>query len=135
MNFSFFLYLSLFFLFFSNGMLLFFFGCVCLCFFFFVFMYVDKSMNDPLFRADKTLIRLQGLVPANDKQAQSEYQDALDLFVEKAEEGNGMAFISSWGEANPGGGKDRVALFIERSKKDVIDAKDALTTVKRILKI
>ena len=96
---------------------------------------IVKSMNDPLFRADKTLIRLQGLVPVNDKQAQSDYQDALDLFVEKAEEGNGMAFISSWGEANPGGGKDRVAMFIERSKKDVIEAKDALTTVKRILNI
>lgn len=93
-----------------------------------------KSMEDPLFRADKTLIRLQNLVPAKDNQAQSDYQDALDIFIEKAEEGNGMAYISSWGEANPGGGKDRVAMFIERSKKDVIEAKDALATVKRVLK-
>ena len=92
-----------------------------------------KNMDDPLFRADKTLIRLQNLVPDNDPKAQAEYQDALDTWVEKAEEGSGMAYISSWGEANPGGGKDRVALFIERSKKDVIEARDSLATVIRIL--
>uniref|UniRef100_A0A7S1G1C7 Uncharacterized protein n=1 Tax=Corethron hystrix TaxID=216773 RepID=A0A7S1G1C7_9STRA len=92
-----------------------------------------KSMNDPLFRADKTLIRLQNLVPDNDSKAQAAFQDALDVFVEKADEGNGMAFISSWGEANPGGGKDRVALFIERSRKDVVDTRESLSTVIRIL--
>jgi len=92
-----------------------------------------KSMEDPLFRADKTLIRLQNIVPAKDTQAQNDYQDALDLFIEKADEGNGMAYISSWGESNPGGGKDRVAMFIERSRKDVIEAKDALAVVKRVL--
>jgi hypothetical protein len=28
----------------------------------------------------------------------------------ESEEGSGMAYISSWVESNPGGGKDRVAL-------------------------
>mmetsp|Transcript_15654 Transcript_15654/g.28465 ORF Transcript_15654/g.28465 Transcript_15654/m.28465 type:complete len:266 (-) Transcript_15654:2378-3175(-) len=92
-----------------------------------------KSMNDPLFRADKTLIRLQGLVPSNDSKAQADYQDAVDSWMEKAEEGNGMAYISSWGESNPGGGKDRVALFIERSRKDVVECRDSLATIIRIL--
>lgn len=94
-----------------------------------------KNMNDPLFRADKTLIRLQNLIPSQDSEAQAEYQDALDTWVEKSEEGSGMAYLSSWGEANPGGGKDRVALFIERSKKDVIEARDSLATVMRLLDI
>jgi len=44
-----------------------------------------------------------------------------------------MAFVSSWGEANPGGGKDRVKLFIERAKNNVIKSKDALKTVMDIL--
>lgn len=92
-----------------------------------------KSMNDPLFRADKTLMRLQPLV--TDPKDEVEYQDALDTWMEKAEEGNGMAFISSWGEANPGGGKDRVALFIERAKKDVEASRDSLATVIRILRV
>ena len=44
-----------------------------------------------------------------------------------------MAFVSSWGEANPGGGKDRVRLFIERSKKNVIESRDGLKKVMDIL--
>ena len=44
-----------------------------------------------------------------------------------------VAFVSSWGEANPGGGKDRVKLFIERSKKNVIVSRDSLKTVMDIL--
>ena len=55
--------------------------------------------------------------------------------MEKSEEGNGLAFISSWGEANPGGGKDRVALFIERSRNDVIESRDVLATAIRILNL
>eukprot|EP00594_Rhizosolenia_setigera_P014610 CAMPEP_0178954796 /NCGR_PEP_ID=MMETSP0789-20121207/9209_1 /TAXON_ID=3005 /ORGANISM="Rhizosolenia setigera, Strain CCMP 1694" /LENGTH=228 /DNA_ID=CAMNT_0020636277 /DNA_START=95 /DNA_END=781 /DNA_ORIENTATION=+ len=90
-----------------------------------------KSMEDPLFRADKTLMRLQTAYAQDDP----DFQDAVDVFMEKAEEGNGMAFISSWGEANPGGGKDRVELFIERSKKDVIESKQSLETVIRILNL
>jgi hypothetical protein len=44
-----------------------------------------------------------------------------------------MAFVSSWGEANPGGGKDRVELFIERSKKNVMESRDGLKRVLDIL--
>jgi hypothetical protein len=89
-----------------------------------------KSMDDPLFRADKTLIRLQSLVP---DESSAKYQDAVDIWLEKAEEGSGLAYVSSWGESNPGGGKDRVELFIERSRKDVIEARDVLGTVITIL--
>jgi len=89
-----------------------------------------KSMNDPLFRADKTLLRLQTLVPSD---YEIDYMEAMEKFNEKAEEGNGIAFISSWGEANPGGGKDRIDFFIERSRKNLIDAKDSLGAVVKIL--
>ena len=89
-------------------------------------------MDDPLFKADKTLRRLEALVPASDE---SDYLDAVELWAEKADEGNGMAYVSSWGEANPGGGKDRVAYYIERSKSNVIACRDALATGMRILQI
>lgn len=36
-------------------------------------------------------------------------------------------------KANPGGGKDRVALFIERSRKDVIESRDVLGTAIKVL--
>ncbi|MGK3740151.1 MAG: hypothetical protein ACI90V_006999 [Bacillariaceae sp.] len=44
-----------------------------------------------------------------------------------------MAFISRWGESNPGGGKDRVELFIERSRKNIVAARNSLATVIDIL--
>eukprot|EP00339_Tiarina_fusa_P015653 CAMPEP_0117049158 /NCGR_PEP_ID=MMETSP0472-20121206/33970_1 /TAXON_ID=693140 ORGANISM="Tiarina fusus, Strain LIS" /NCGR_SAMPLE_ID=MMETSP0472 /ASSEMBLY_ACC=CAM_ASM_000603 /LENGTH=211 /DNA_ID=CAMNT_0004762511 /DNA_START=66 /DNA_END=701 /DNA_ORIENTATION=- len=91
-----------------------------------------RATNDPLFRADKTLMRLMADVPA-DKEI--EYMQAMELFAEKAEEASSMAFVSSWGEANPGGGKDRVQLFIERSKTMVMQSRDSLGTVIDILEI
>jgi len=89
-----------------------------------------KSMNDPLFKAEVTMMRLKDIVP-NDSEI--EFYDAIDAFSQNAEEANSMAFVSSWGESNPGGGKDRIQLFIERSKKNVIVARDALKTVMDIL--
>jgi hypothetical protein len=95
----------------------------------------SKSMNDPLFKAEKRLFRLQALVPDSDTDAQARYQEALETFSEKSDEGTGMAFVSSWGESNPGGGKDRVELFIERSKKNVIDVRESLKTMIEILRL
>jgi hypothetical protein len=89
-----------------------------------------KDTNDPLFKVEKTLMRLQAEVP---REFDDEFQTAMEQVAEAAEEGSGMAYISSWGEANPGGGKDRVELFIERSKNDVIAVRDSLATVIRIL--
>ena len=89
-----------------------------------------KSMNDPLFKADKTLKALSGLVPSDDS---VDYLEAMEKFGEASEEASGMAYISSWGEANPGGGKDRVEYWIERSKKNVTDARDSLGVALRIL--
>ena len=91
-----------------------------------------KSTNDPLFKVDKTLARLGNLVPS-DKDL--DYFEAVENLLQNAEEASSMAFVSSWGEANPGGGKDRVEIFIERSKKNVIVSKQSLETVMKILDI
>ncbi|GAX25774.1 hypothetical protein FisN_8Hh324 [Fistulifera solaris] len=91
-----------------------------------------KSIKDPLFKADKTMRRLERLVPAS---RESDYIEAIEKFSEAAEEASNMAYVSSWGEANPGGGKDRVELFIERAKKNVIDARDSLSTVIEICEL
>lgn len=91
-----------------------------------------RNTNDPLFKADKTMRRLESLVPAD---RQVDYLEAMEKWSEAADEGSGMAYISSWGEANPGGGKDRVELFIERARKNVIDSRDSLRTVIEILNI
>lgn len=64
-----------------------------------------KNVNDPLFKAEKTFRRLEILVPG-DKEAA--YLEAVEKWQEAADEGSGIAFVSSWGEANPGGGKGKV---------------------------
>lgn len=89
-------------------------------------------MNDPLFNADKAMLRLKGYVPAD---KETDYYEAVEKFAENAEEASSMAFVSSWGEANPGGGKDRVIVFIERSKKNVIASRDSLKTVIDLLNL
>ncbi len=89
-----------------------------------------KSTSDPLFKAESTMMRLKAYVPID---RESDYYDAIDAFTLNAEEANSMAFVSSWGEANPGGGKDRVRLFIERSRNNVVKSRDSLRTVMDIL--
>ena len=91
-----------------------------------------RSTTDPLFKVDKTLRRLESLVPSD---RTVEYLDAVEKLAEAADEASGMAYVSSWGEANPGGGKDRVEYFIERAKKNVMDARESLGTVIDILQI
>jgi len=40
-----------------------------------------------------------------------------------------MAFISQFGEYNPGGGKDEVLKYLNESKKQVISAEKALKNI------
>ena len=63
------------------------------------------------------------------------YQAAVDSYLQSSDEGSGLAYISSWGEANPGGGKDRIELFIERSKQDVLNCQKNLGIVRDVLGI
>jgi hypothetical protein len=89
-----------------------------------------RATDDPLFRAEKTLRRLYVLAPPD---RDVDYFEAVERYAESADEASGMAYISSWGEANPGGGKDRVELFIERARNNVVMAHESLGTVIEIL--
>jgi len=92
-----------------------------------------KSMNDPLFKADKTLRRLEDLVPAA---RDADYFDAVERWSTAVEEASGMAYTSSWaGPQNPNGGDDSIAYYLERAKKQVTDARDALATAISILQL
>lgn len=52
-----------------------------------------KSTLDPLFRADKLMIRATPLVAEAKQEA---YGDAVDRYMEKAQMGSTMAYTSSW---------------------------------------
>ena len=88
-----------------------------------------KSMNDPLFKADALMIRAE---PLAEKQFEK-YAALVDRWVEKADDGNVMAYVSSWGEANPGGGQSEVARYLEKSRKGVVESADILKQICDIL--
>jgi hypothetical protein len=60
----------------------------------------------------------------------------LETFFEAAEDwnsamalSNSMAFISQFGEYNPGGGQDSVLKYLNESKKAVIQAQGSLKRI------
>ena len=90
-----------------------------------------KSINDPLFKADKTLLRLEPLVPAS---KEVDFLECLEKWQATADEASGMAYTSSWaGPQNPNGGDDAIDYYLERAKKQVQDARATLGNVISIL--
>lgn len=92
-----------------------------------------KSMNDPLFKAGDLMMRASPMVQSDADF--DRYNDAMTKWTQKADSGNIMAYVSSWGEANPGGGQDEIARYLEKSRKDVVDSANLLKTVMDILSI
>ncbi len=54
-----------------------------------------KSTNDPLFKADKLMLKAAPLV---DPDSFEDYLDIVERYREKADQGSMMAYTSSWGE-------------------------------------
>ena len=48
---------------------------------------------------------------------------------------NSMAFISQFGEYNPGGGKDEVLKYLDESKKQVVIVRDCLRTILQVVNV
>ena len=86
-----------------------------------------RSTTDPLFQIEKVFSKAKNMDLDPDK---------LDAFFEATEDwnsamnmSNSMAFISQFGEYNPGGGKDEVLKYLNESKKQVLLARDALKVI------
>ena len=85
-----------------------------------------KSMEDPLFRAGDLMLRASTLVSdANFDR----YNEQMEKWNNKADAGNVMAYVSSWGEANPGGGQDQILKYLNKSKKDVEESVQLLKNI------
>jgi len=86
-----------------------------------------RSTTDPLFQIEKVFdkIKYMDIDPDNLEpifEASEEWNTAVNM-------SNSMAFISQFGEYNPGGGKDEVLKYLEESKKQVVLAKSALEKI------
>ena len=85
-----------------------------------------KSMDDPLFKAGDLMLRASTLVP---DASFDKYNEAMEKWNNKADAGNVMAYVSSWGEANPGGGQDQILKYLKKSKTDVEESVALLKTI------
>ena len=91
-----------------------------------------RSTTDPLFQIEKVLDRVKYMDDVD--------PDKLETFFQASEDwnsaitmSNSMAFISQFGEYNPGGGKDEVLKYLNESQKQVILAQKALKTIMECL--
>mmetsp|Transcript_9354 Transcript_9354/g.25744 ORF Transcript_9354/g.25744 Transcript_9354/m.25744 type:complete len:247 (-) Transcript_9354:884-1624(-) len=91
-----------------------------------------KSTEDPLYRADKLMVRAAPLVNPDDFE---NYLDVVEKYKDKADNSAMMAYTSSWGEANPNGGKDVIDEYLERTKTDVEDSERYLRQILGYLKL
>ncbi|CAK0849268.1 unnamed protein product [Prorocentrum cordatum] len=64
-----------------------------------------------------------------------DFVDAWEEFERHKRTGDEWAYTSSWGEANPGGGKDKVEDFLLRSKKEVVLATESLGKLVKMLQL
>jgi len=76
-----------------------------------------KSTEDPLFKADKLMLKAAPLV---DPDQFENYLNEVENYREKADQGSMMAYTSSWGEANPNGGKDMIDEYLLKTKDEVV---------------
>jgi len=86
-----------------------------------------RSTQDPLFQIEKVFEKVKNMDLDIDKMedfftATEDWNSAMNM-------SNSMAFISQFGEYNPGGGKDEVLKYLIESKKQVILARNALKTI------
>ena len=85
-----------------------------------------KSTDDPLFKADKLMLRAAPLV---DPDYFEDYLSVVERYREKADNGSMMAYTSSWGEANPNGSKDAIDEYLERTRDEVKGTEQLLKQV------
>ncbi len=87
-----------------------------------------RSTTDPLFQIEKVFAKVKYMDDID--------VDKLEQFFEATEDwntamnmSNSMAFISQFGEYNPGGGKDEVLKYLNEAEKQVILAEKALKVI------
>jgi len=86
-----------------------------------------KSTEDPLYKVDKLMVRATPLI--KDSVDPADYLEVVERYREKADNTSMMAYTSSWGEANPNGGKDVIDDYLEKTRLDVVSSEKSLRTI------
>jgi len=92
-----------------------------------------SSTKDPLFKADKLMIRAQPLIAGEDDEA---YTSAVDKYITQQQMSSTMAYTSSWsGYENPGGSEGLIEENLLEAKKEVVETRATLNTIVTLLKL
>ena len=93
-----------------------------------------KSIDDPLFKADKLMLKAVSLVD-DSVMDEADYVDLVEQYRDKADQVSLLAYTSSWGEANPNGGKETVDEYLETTRQVVLETESLLRKVLGALKL
>lgn len=92
-----------------------------------------RSTTDPLFQIDKVFVKVKYM--DIDPDNLEPIFEATEDWTAAVTMSNSMAFISQFGEYNPGGGKDEVLKYLDEAQKQVILAKSALGKIMTALSL
>ena len=92
-----------------------------------------RTTDHPLFQADKLISKAQDKLPDDvDFEKWIEATEGWNSHLNKVNE---LAYTSSFGEYNPGGGKDQIAKYLELAREEVILSRNSLQTMIELLGI
>jgi len=91
-----------------------------------------RSTTDPLFQIEKVFNKVKYMDGDIDLE---EFFEASENWNSAMAISNSMAFISQFGEYNPGGGKEAVLKYLEESQKAVIVAQTSLKKIMETLNL
>jgi hypothetical protein len=93
-----------------------------------------RSTTDPLFHIDLVFAKVKNMDDIDPDQLEA-FFDASEDWMSAVSLSNSMAFISQFGEYNPGGGKDEVLKYLNEGKKQLEIASQSLKTIMTCLNI
>ena len=92
-----------------------------------------RTTDHPLFQVDKLLVAAQKKLP--DDVDFDLWIDAVEGWNSHVNKVNELAYTSSFGEYNPGGGKGQIAKYLELARGEVVLCRDSLKTIVGLLQI
>jgi len=94
-----------------------------------------RSIDGNLFNTQQLWINIQSAGNLVQDKDDERFADAVEDFERAKRQASEWAYSSSWGEANPGGGRDRVEDYLLRSKKEAAKATEALGIIVDVLRL
>jgi len=92
-----------------------------------------RTTDHPLFQVDKLLTKAQKKL--SDDVDLEQWIDAVEGLNSHIAKINELAYTSSFGEYNPGGGKGQVRKYLLLAQEEVVEARDSLKTMIKLLNL